>query len=312
MVTGTEDLMSKHSKPLLNKLLVASDTLEGLDVALEKAAVIEHYSGAAIQVVEVVYDTIAEEPARVLPAADQANLIEGLKAAERNALNRIAEPFQERIAELETRVAWHKNAAEGILRELTGVDLLIKPLSRHHAVLDRLHAPLDWTLTREAPCPVLISKQPWTDAHTVLAALDAGDESHQSLNRTILATAIELALILGCELDVVCAYPSLGQTVNELQVAMDYEGIKEDMRNTRQAFIDKLIDELDATVRKIHLLEGSARDTIPELANEMGAVLTVLGTAARRGITQLLLGNTSEAIIGALNGDLVTVREPAV
>lgn len=303
--------MSKHSKPLLNKVMVASDTLDGMDVALQKAAVIEHYSGAAVHIVEVIYDTIAEEPAKVLPPADQANLIENLKAAERNALKRLAEPYRGKVAELETRVVWHKQSAEGILRELPGVDFLIKPIARHHGVLDRLHAPLDWTLTREAPCPVLISKQPWKDIHTVLAALDAGDESHQSLNRAILGTAMELSLILGCRLDVVCAYPSLGQTVNELQVAMDYQGIKEDMRATRQALIDDLIRELDAPVREIHLLEGSARDAIPELANRMGAVLTVLGTAARRGLSQLLLGNTSEAIIGALEGDLVTVREQA-
>ena len=303
--------MSEHRKPLLNKVMVASDTTDGMDVALEKAAVIEHYSGAAIHVLEVVYDTIAEEPARVLPAADKANLIENLKAAERNALNRLAGPYREKVAELETRVVWHKNPAEGVLRELAGVDFLIKPIARHHAVLDRLHAPLDWTLAREAPCPVLISKRPWKDVHTVLAALDAGDESHQALNREILATAVELSLILGCDLDVVSAYPSLGQTVNELQVAMDYEGIKGDMREARRTHIDALIHELDATVREVHLLEGSARDAIPELANDMGAVLTVLGTAARRGLSQLILGNTSESIIGALDGDLVTVRERA-
>ena len=144
-----------------------------------------------------------------------------------------------------------------------------------------------------------------------IGALDAGDESHQSLNRLILSTAMNLAEILGCELDVVCAYPSLGQTVGELQVAMDYDGIKADMRETRQALIDALVVELDAPVREVHLLEGSARDAIPELANRMGAVLTVLGTAARRGLSQLILGNTAEAIIGALDGDLVTIREPA-
>ncbi|MGE0620982.1 MAG: universal stress protein [Pseudomonadales bacterium] len=303
--------MSTHRKPILNRVMVASDTLDGMDVALQKAAMIEHYSGAGIQVVEVIYDTIAEEPARVLPAADRANLIENLKAAERNALKRLVEPYRDRVADLETRVIWHKNPAAGICEALTGVDFLIKPIARHHTILDRLHAPLDFTLTREAPCPVLISKEPWQDVHTVLAALDAGDESHQALNRTILATAIELSLILGCELDVVCAYPSLGQSVTELQVAMDYEGIKQDMREARTAHIDELIRELEAKVRKVHLLEGSARDAIPDLANEMGAVLTVLGTAARRGLSQLLLGNTSEAIIGALKGDLVTVREPA-
>ncbi|MEM8767067.1 MAG: universal stress protein [Pseudomonadota bacterium] len=297
------------AKPIFRKVLVANDSLEGLDAALEKAAMIEHYSGAAIDVVEVLYDTIAEEPEKILPAADKANLIEGLKAAERKGLTGLAEPYNGKVAELETRVLWDKNSAEAILKELEGVDLLIKPISRHQALIDRLHAPLDWALTRSAPCPVLISKKPWQDAHVVLAALDAGDESHQSLNRSILATAADLSRILGCELHVVSAFPSLGQTVNELQVAMDYEGIKTDMQETRAALIDELARELEAPVTKVHLLEGHARDAIPTLANEMGAALTVLGTAARRGLSQLILGNTSEAIIGAVEGDLVTIRE---
>ena len=92
-------------------------------------------------------------------------------------------------------------------------------------------------------------------------------------------------------------------------MATDFDGIKQDMRATRESLISELIGELDINVEQTHLLEGNARETIPHLSNQMGAVLTVLGTAARRGLSQLLLGNTSEAIIGALEGDLVTVRE---
>jgi universal stress protein E len=300
--------MSK--KPVFKKVLIANDKLDGLELALPKAAMIEHYSGAAIEVLAVVYDTIAEEPDTILPAAERANLIEGLKAAERNGIRRLLEPYEEKVADISARVLWEKNAASGILSQLEDVDFLIKPISRHQTLIDRLHAPLDWALTRSAPCPVLISKKAWPAPNVVLAALDAGDESHQSLNRAILATAADMSRILGCDLQVVCAYPSLGQTVNDLQVAMDYDGIKADMRETRSRLINALTEELDAPVSKVHLLEGHARDAIPAIANEMDAVLTVLGTAARRGLSQLILGNTAEAIIGSLEGDLITIREP--
>ena len=229
---------------------------------------------AAIELLEVAYDTIAEEPDRILPAAERANLIEGMKAAERNGLRRLIEPFEAKVADISTRVVWEKNAAEGILGALDGADFLIKPISRHQGLIDRLHAPLDWALTRSAPCPVLISKKAWTEPNVVLAALDAGDESHQDLNRAILHTAADLSRILGCDLQVVSAYPALGQSVSELQVANDYDGIKADMRETRRSLIDSLVEELDAPVTQVHLLEGHARDTIPALANEMHAVLT--------------------------------------
>ena len=42
----------------LKRVLVANDSLEGLEAALQKAALIEHYSGAEIEVAEVIYDNI--------------------------------------------------------------------------------------------------------------------------------------------------------------------------------------------------------------------------------------------------------------
>lgn len=297
------------AKPLFKKILIANDSLQGMDIALDKAALIEHFSGAAIEVAEVIYDTIAEEPEAVLPRPQQAALIEGLKAAERNGLRRLIEPYESRVAELSCSVIWHKQASEGVLTALNGVDLLIKPVSQHKILLDRLQAPLDWSLMRAAPCPVLISKQPWPATPHVVAALDAADTTHAALNRSILEHADQIARILGCDLHVVSAYPSLGQTVNELQVAMDYAGIKKDMRESRAKFIESLIAEVGAGVARTHLLEGRARDVIPEMANELGAAVTVLGTAARRGLSQLIIGNTAEAIIGALNSDVITVRE---
>jgi nucleotide-binding universal stress UspA family protein len=165
---------------------------------------------------------------------------------------------------------------------------------------------------RSATCPVMISKMDWSDTSVLVAAVDAADTDHEALNRAILNVASDLAEILDAQLHVVCAYPSLGQKGGELQVAMDYDGIKADMRDSRNKLIHELIDELSISVQEIHLLEGKPGHTIPEKANELGAAVTVLGTAARRGLTQLIIGNTAERIIEAIDGDVVTVREPDI
>jgi len=91
-------------------ILIVSDSLAGMDVALEKAAMIEHYSGADVCLAEVIYDSIADEPPEVVSAEQQARLMEALKAAERNGLRNLAEPYATRIATLETRVLWSRNA----------------------------------------------------------------------------------------------------------------------------------------------------------------------------------------------------------
>lgn len=297
----------------IDSILVAGDSLDGMDTALAKAAKIEHYTGASVWVAEVIYDTIAEEDPERLPPEEQARLIEALKAAERNGLRALSEPYKTRIATLDDRVVWNKNAAEGLLRVHTEVhaDLIIKTVSRHGFITDHLHTPLDWALMRSADCAVLISKEAdWSNPERILAAIDVADARHVDLTREILVTAATMAKVLDVELHVVTAFPSLGQTVNDLQVAMDYEGIKQDMRENRTAEIERWIEKLDIDITESHVLEGKPELVIPQLAHDISATLTVLGTAARRGIKKLLIGNTAEDIIARLDCDILTVREP--
>jgi universal stress protein E len=297
----------------LHRVLVANDSLDGLPQALEKAALIEHQSGAEVLVVTTTYDSIAEEPAEILPRHEQARLIEALKAAERVALHRLVAPFETHLATLETRLLWTKDAAQTITETAAkwGAELLIKPMSRHHRIADYFHAPLDWSLTRQAACAVLVVKGgDWSPTRPVLAAVDMADAAHPALSREVLRTADLLARMLGADLHVVTAYPDLGQRVDELQVATDFTGIKADMWANRRNALAVMLDELDLTATEIHVLEGKPVQVIPRLEEQLQPALTVLGTAARRGLSRLIIGNTAEQLLGRLRGDLVTVREP--
>ena len=297
----------------MKRLIVANDSLEGMDIALAKAAMIEHYTGAEVRALTVIHDAVADEPPEVLPEAERVQLIEALKAAERNGLRRLTEPYRTKVAEMDIQVLWSKQQKEAILEAVAhaGAQLLIKPVSEHHPLADYLHTPLDWMLMRESPCAVLVSKgQSWQQPTCVLAAADVMDVRHLALTREILTTAANLAKIIGVPLHVATAYPSLGQSVNELQVAMDYEGIKADMRATRAKALDHWIETLALAVDSVHLLEGKPGVVIPDLVRKLHPTLTVLGTAARHGLGKLLIGNTAEGMIDRIQGDIVTVREP--
>lgn len=313
MVRKDQTVKPQVKKDNIKRVLVANDSLEGLDVALQKAAMIEHYSGAEIRVVETLYDRIAEEPADVLPRQEQARLIEALKAAERQGLTRTVEKLRERVASLDWQLLWRRDAAEAIVEQAREFDarLLIKPVSRHHPLADFLHTPLDWALMRQSPCPVLVSRQDsWQTPRTVLAAVDAGDEEHAALNREILRTAATLAAVLGTETHVVTVYPDLGQRVSDLQVADDFAGIKDDMRQRRNWAVAHLLEDLDLAVAGVHVIEGKPAQVIPDLAARLNVTLTVVGTAARHHLGKLIIGNTAEDLINRLDRDLVTVREP--
>jgi universal stress protein E len=297
----------------ISRLVVANDNLEGLATALEKATIIEHYTGAEIRVYSVIYDSLAEEPPEVVPAERRAQMIEAMKAAERNGLRNLAAPFEARVASLEAQVLWDKRPIDAIIEAVNqaGAQLLIKPVSEHRGLTDYLQTPLDWALMREAPCAVLVSKgSPWERPRTVIASVDVTDVRHLALCREILTTAATLAAVLGAPLHVGTAYPTLGQRVSELEVATDYEGIKADMRKARETAVQHWIESLALEVAGVHVLEGKAAPVIAGLANDLGATLTVVGTAARHGLGKLLLGNTAEDLISRIHGDVVTVREP--
>jgi len=297
----------------LKRIVVANDGLDGLPVALAKAARLEHYTGAAIEVISVTWDPVAEEPSSVLPEQDRIQLIEALKAGERQGLRTLTEPLSPKVAELTTQVLWHKSASEAIVDHLerTHADLLIKPVEDHHDLKDLLRTPLDWQLMRTAPCAVLISRgADWSNAACVLAAIDALDVRHAKLTHAVLETAALLAEALGLPLHVGCAYPTLGQTTGALQAADDYAGIKADMRAHRERAMAHWADEVGVTCAGSHVMEGRPAVAMAELALKLGASVTVIGTAARSGLGKLVLGNTSESLLARLPGDVVTVSAP--
>lgn len=292
------------------KTLVINDQLEGLHKALGKAALIEHYTGCEVEVAEVIWDHIEEEP---IPDQDKANLIEAFVAADRHGLQNLLEPYQDRIAWSEAKVLWSKRADEAILHEAQqqSANLLIKPAGAH-GLGDLLQAPLDWRLIREAPCPVLISKSTsWSIGGNVLAAVDIADDAHEQLSREVLRAGDLMAKILDAQLHVVCVYSDLGQSVNALQVAMDYEGIKQDMRQARQDRLVTTLEQLEIQDAELHLLEGKPPHAISHLAKELTPTVTVMGTAARKGLGKLLIGNTAEDTLSLIEGDVLTVRVAA-
>jgi hypothetical protein len=67
---------------------------------------------------------------------------------------------------------------------------------------------------------------------------------------------------------------------------------------------------LDIDRSQAHVRQGSACDVIPAFANKIKADLVIVGNVARRGLSGLIVGNTSEKILTNIKSDvLVLVRE---
>ncbi len=305
----------------LRRVMVAFDSDEepdgarrnGIEGALERALGIARNNGAGILVLQTCYDPVADEPSGVLPSPQRRRFVEELTAAHERHLGDLLAPYRRKAPGMESRLLWARDPAGAIIDAAARwrAQLLIKPVSRHRAVADFFHTPLDWALMREAPCPVVLARNgSWRTDGRILAAVDAADEQHAGLSREIIRRAHALAEILGARLDVATAYPDLGRAVDRLEVGGELAGIEAELTESRRRRLVAMLDELGITAVDLHLVKGKPAREIAALAERLDAQLTVVGTSARHGMARLVIGNTAEELVGRLGRDLMTVRAP--
>ena len=82
------------------------------------------------------------------------------------------------------------------------------------------------------------------------------------------------------------------------------ESIEARYKNNCQAFLN----DLPLHPECLHVEEGPADVLIPFMASKLKAVLTVIGTVARTGISGALIGNTAEVILDTLDSDVLVLK----
>ncbi len=303
--------MVKQNEDSLKKILVASDSRDDLLQAVQKAGFIEHYTGASITALLVIYDPVTDILVERYSTELAQRAIGDLVRSEKQALESALAPLRQHVADLVAEVVYARDTATSICAaaQADAADLILKPLSHSAHLTDFLHTPLDWRLMREAPCPVLFTRSAeWEKPTRVLAALDVMDVSHAALNKTILRDAALMAAILGGEVHVATAFPRLAPYISQYQVAEDFSSIKVQLRDMRRDALARAIQECGITAATIHVEEGRPQDVIRALAADLQVGLTVVGTAGRSGLKKWVIGNTAEQVVGDLHTDLLTVR----
>ncbi|HET6472686.1 MAG TPA: universal stress protein [Pseudomonadales bacterium] len=303
--------MAASRERKIERVLVASDMPDALVRGMERAAGVQRMTGAAVVAVLVTYDPVTEILVeRYSPDVSQ-RVIDDLLRNERQGLDAALAPVRATMTQLDVEVVFARHTASAICAAARDHDasLIVKPLARSANRADFLHAPIDWTLMREAPCPVLFTRAaPWPSPPRVLATVDVIDTAHAHLNEDILRLGAQVAATVGAELHVATAVPVLARYLTVYQVAQDYTSAKEQLRETRREALTALLRGVGVDAAATYVVEGRPADVIRALAAELGAGLTVVGTAGRTGLKKLLIGNTAEAIVSDLPTDLLTIR----
>ncbi len=138
----------------------------------------------------------------------------------------------------------------------------------------------------------------------ILVPTDFSAQAEQALDY-----ACTLANKLGATVHLVSVIGIPAMGVPELGAARAASVI-DDMVKDNQKGLDALADSRrgKATIGQVLLRTGDARDVVPNVAEEIGADLIIMGTHGRRGLSRALLGSVAEYIVRTSRVPVLTVR----
>lgn len=204
--------------------------------------------------------------------------------------------------------AWRDNLHDTIIyvQQAEGCELVIKEHRPDNPLKKALLTPDDWKLLRQCPCAVLMvkSERPWTGGR-ILAAVDVGnqDEDHRRLHASIIDHGHDIAALAKGEMHVISAHPSPMLSAADPVYQLS-ETIEARYRKACEAFQA----EYGISEERLHVAEGPADVLIPHTEQRLDAVVTVIGTVCRTGITGALIGNTAEVVLDELKGDVLVLK----
>ena len=203
---------------------------------------------------------------------------------------------------------WLDNLHQTVIaaQQAEGCGLVIKQHYPDNPLKKALLTPDDWKLLRFCPAPVLMVKtdRPWTGG-VILAAVDVGnsDGEHRTLHAGIVSHGYDIASLAQGTLHVISAHPSPMLSAADPTFQLK-ETIEARYREECRAFQA----EFDVSDERLHIEEGPADVLIPHIAHKLQAVVTIIGTVARTGLSGALIGNTAEVVLDTLESDVLVLK----
>lgn len=285
----------------MKRILVLTPAEDRANRAVNLAAELAERTGARLTLLRVLEEGIRFEPQR--RAEDSGREVRDLLTqAESKALEEIAAPLIERGVDADCWISW--GVTWEVVAELVeneAFDLVVKPargLGRQGRVFfgsTALH------LFRSCPCPVWVVGDDGRPPAKIMAAIDPTEgETRASVAERILGSAESLGRAIESPVHVATAWHGPG--TQSLVGRVDREDLNAYLDDNRQRCAELLGRVLDQAspgfdTERTHLIQGFARDVIPEFAEDNNFDLIVLGTLGRTGIAGELLGETAEMIL---------------
>ena len=301
--------------PSYQNILVAIDTGQPTHPELDQALRLARQSHGHLHLVDSVKDL--HSTIRLLAPQWQANLDE-LASQKQAALESLTE--QTRQSGVPTSCELLRgNYSQALLRviEQRGIDLVIRAAKGTHSRESGTLGATSRQLLLVAPCDVWLTQgSPSPQSQRILAAIDAtpDDAAHSELNRSILQQARELAESTASELHVLYVWDLFGTALLETRMSSgEFDELIAQNQRYHQTKLDQTLSEfgLSSSDTNVHLQRGEPANVIPEFCDSREIELLVCGTVARRGMSNLMLGNTVLKILSRLSCAVLTLKPKA-
>ena len=281
---------------------------------LARASEIASRSGARVTLFHSLYSPLLSGE-QYFSQKELQDTIASVVDSHKAELEELAKPIRASGIDVNVRVRWdyppHESIVREVLREKIG--LLLVGSHRHSRMARLVLTNTDWQLIRSCPCPVLLVKgtQPYDDA-PVLVSVDPmhANAKPEALDQRLLEAGRDFAKLF----DSPVHFAHFHSTGVALTAGFMVEPVPVTPEVTAQyladvtAAFDALVQPLDIPKARQHLRPGIPIDDLPQVAEDIGAGVVVMGAVSRSAIKRIFLGNTAESVIDRLPCDVLVVK----
>ena len=298
-------------------ILVVVDPTACTHPATERAAWLARHEQARIELLISDHAPQLTQPRG--PAADE--LRDSVIERHRRRLEQLAEPLRAEGLTVGVDVRWDYPLHDSIVRKAqeSGADVVIKD-THYHSVLKRsIFSNTDWSLIRNCASTLwLVKPRPPGQRPCFVAAVDPLHERDKpaDLDNRILSTAHALATSLNGEVHVFHAFDvtaaiALSADSMSMPIALPMNEVTDAMRVQHTEAVERLRKQHQVPPERTHVHQGSTRQLLLALTEQLRADAVVMGAVSRSGLKGLFLGNTAEDVLDRLHCDLIIVKPEA-
>jgi universal stress protein E len=298
------------------RVLVVVDPTASSHPSIERATWFGRHTGAAIELFISDYAPQLADPRSHGAAATEAR--EALLERHRKRLEHLAQPLRTAGLTVATDARLDHPLYDSIVRKAqeSSADFVIKD-THYHSVLKRsIFSNTDWNLIRNCSATLwLVKPRPPGKRPLFVAAVDPLHEHDKpaNLDHRIVDTATGLSDALGGQTHVFHAFDvvtaiAISTDAMTMPIALPINDLADAMRAAHTEAVERLCKEHGVPPERTHVQQGSTRQSLLALTEQLRADAVVMGALSRSGLKGLFIGNTAEDVLDRLDCDLIIVK----